>query len=55
MNDTPLLAAMFAKPESGFDTYAPEHVSPLVAWLGSRDAVLGACIYCHSAPMATAP
>ena len=33
-----LLAAMFAKPESGFDTYAPEHVSPLVAWLASRDA-----------------
>jgi 3-oxoacyl-[acyl-carrier protein] reductase len=38
MNDTPMLAAMFAKPEDGFDTYAPEHVSPLVAWLGSREA-----------------
>jgi 3-oxoacyl-[acyl-carrier protein] reductase len=38
MNDTPMLAAMFAKPEEGFDTYAPEHVSPLVAWLGSREA-----------------
>lgn len=38
MNDTPMFAAMFAKPEEGFDTYAPEHVSPLVAWLGSREA-----------------
>jgi 3-oxoacyl-[acyl-carrier protein] reductase len=38
MNDTPMLAAMFAKPETGFDVYAPENVSPLVAWLGSREA-----------------
>jgi 3-oxoacyl-[acyl-carrier protein] reductase len=38
MNDTPMLAAMFAKPEAGFDVYAPENVSPLVAWLGSREA-----------------
>jgi 3-oxoacyl-[acyl-carrier protein] reductase len=38
MNDTPMLAAMFAKPDGGFDTYAPENVSPLVAWLGSREA-----------------
>ena len=28
---------MFAKPETGFDTYAREHVSPLVAWLASRE------------------
>jgi 3-oxoacyl-[acyl-carrier protein] reductase len=38
MNDTPMLAAMFAKPEEGFDVYAPENVSPLVAWLASREA-----------------
>ena len=28
-------AALFEKPEEGFDTYAPEHVAPLVAWLAS--------------------
>ena len=38
MNDTPMLSAMFAKPEEGFDVYAPENVSSLVAWLGSREA-----------------
>ena len=38
MNDTGVLASMFAKPEEGFDLYAPEHVSPLVGFLASRDA-----------------
>lgn len=28
-------AALFEKPEEGFDTYAPEQVAPLVAWLVS--------------------
>ena len=28
-------APLFKKPEEGFDTYAPEHVAPLVAWLAS--------------------
>lgn len=35
MNDTGLFAAMFKKPEQGFDTFAPENVSPLVGWLAS--------------------
>ena len=38
MNDSGTLAAMFAKPETGFDVYAPEHVSPLVGYLASPDA-----------------
>ncbi len=38
MNDTPQLAAMFAKPDEGFDTYAPENCSPLVAYLASPKA-----------------
>jgi 3-oxoacyl-[acyl-carrier protein] reductase len=38
MNDSGSLAAMFAKPEEGFDIYAPENVSPLVAWLASEEA-----------------
>jgi len=38
MNDTGALADMFAKPAEGFDTFAPEHVSPLVAYLASPDA-----------------
>jgi 3-oxoacyl-[acyl-carrier protein] reductase len=38
MNDSGSLAAMFAKPETGFDLYAPEHVSPLVGYLASPDA-----------------
>ncbi len=38
MNDTGALADMFAKPSEGFDTFAPEHVSPLVAYLASPDA-----------------
>ena len=28
-------AAMFQKPEDGFDTFAPENVAPLVGWLAS--------------------
>ena len=31
-------AAMFAKPEEGFDAYAPEHTAPLVAYLASPQA-----------------
>tara|TARA_B100001750_G_scaffold117611_1_gene93237 strand:- start:214 stop:504 length:291 start_codon:yes stop_codon:yes gene_type:complete len=31
-------AALFKEPEQGFDTYAPEHVAPLVAWLASSRA-----------------
>jgi 3-oxoacyl-[acyl-carrier protein] reductase len=38
MNDSGTLAAMFAKPEQGFDVYAPENVSPLVTWLASPAA-----------------
>jgi 3-oxoacyl-[acyl-carrier protein] reductase len=38
MNDSGTLAAMFAKPETGFDLYAPENVSPLVAYLASPQA-----------------
>lgn len=35
MNDTGPLAAMFKKPDEGFDTFAPENVAPLVGWLAS--------------------
>jgi 3-oxoacyl-[acyl-carrier protein] reductase len=35
MNDSGPLAAMFAKPAQGFDTFAPENVSPLVGYLAS--------------------
>jgi 3-oxoacyl-[acyl-carrier protein] reductase len=35
MNDSGPLAAIFKKPEEGFDTFAPENVSPLVGWLAS--------------------
>jgi 3-oxoacyl-[acyl-carrier protein] reductase len=38
MNDSGPLAGMFAKPDEGFDLYAPENVSPLVAWLASGEA-----------------
>jgi 3-oxoacyl-[acyl-carrier protein] reductase len=38
MNDAGPLAAMFKKPEEGFDTFAPENVSPLVGWLASPGA-----------------
>ncbi len=38
MNDSGLLAAMFKKPEEGFDTFAPENVAPLVAYLASPAA-----------------
>lgn len=30
--------AIFKKPEQGFDTFAPEHVAPVVAWLASPHA-----------------
>jgi 3-oxoacyl-[acyl-carrier protein] reductase len=35
MNQDGPLQAIFKKPEEGFDTFAPENVSPLVAWLAS--------------------
>jgi 3-oxoacyl-[acyl-carrier protein] reductase len=35
MNESGPLGAMFKKPEDGFDTFAPENVSPLVGWLAS--------------------
>jgi 3-oxoacyl-[acyl-carrier protein] reductase len=35
MNDSGPLAAIFQKPADGFDTFAPENVSPLVGWLAS--------------------
>ncbi|MBW2272184.1 MAG: SDR family NAD(P)-dependent oxidoreductase [Deltaproteobacteria bacterium] len=35
MNDSGSLAAMFAKPEEGFDNFAPENVSPLVGYLAA--------------------
>lgn len=35
MNDSGPFAAMFQKPADGFDTFAPENVSPLVGWLAS--------------------
>jgi 3-oxoacyl-[acyl-carrier protein] reductase len=35
INDAGPLAAIFKKPEDGFDTFAPENVSPLVGWLAS--------------------
>ena len=38
MNDAGPLAAIFQKPEDGFDTFAPENVSPLVGWLASPHA-----------------
>lgn len=38
MNDSGPLAAMFKKPEDGFDTFAPENVAPLVGYLASPAA-----------------
>lgn len=38
MNDTGRLAPMFARPAEGFDTFAPENVSPLVGYLASPEA-----------------
>lgn len=38
MNDSGPLAAIFQKPADGFDTFAPENVSPLVGWLASPHA-----------------
>jgi 3-oxoacyl-[acyl-carrier protein] reductase len=35
MTNTGPWAGIFAKPEQGFDTFAPEHIGPLVAWLAS--------------------
>jgi 3-oxoacyl-[acyl-carrier protein] reductase len=31
-------AAMYAPPASGFDTYAPEHIGPVIAWIASPNA-----------------
>ncbi len=38
MTDSGAVSAMFVKPEEGFDTYAPENCSPLVAYLASPQA-----------------
>jgi 3-oxoacyl-[acyl-carrier protein] reductase len=38
LNETGTFAAMFAKPDEGFDTFAPENVSPLVGYLASPKA-----------------
>ena len=38
MNESGPLAAIFQRPETGFDAFAPENVSPLVAYLGSPQA-----------------
>ncbi len=41
-------AGIFAKPQEGFDTFAPEHIGPLVAWLASPKAghVSGQVLQC---------
>ena len=38
MTDTGPVAAMFAKPEEGFDAFAPENTSPLIGYLASPRA-----------------
>jgi 3-oxoacyl-[acyl-carrier protein] reductase len=38
MTDTGPVAAMFAKPEAGFDAFAPENTSPLIGYLASPRA-----------------
>jgi 3-oxoacyl-[acyl-carrier protein] reductase len=38
MTETGPVAAMFAKPEEGFDSFAPENTSPLVGYLASPRA-----------------
>jgi 3-oxoacyl-[acyl-carrier protein] reductase len=38
MNDSGPHAALFAKPESGFDKYAPENLGPFIAYLASPQA-----------------
>jgi len=38
MTMTGITAEAFAKPEEGFDVFAPEHVTPLVSYLASPDA-----------------
>jgi 3-oxoacyl-[acyl-carrier protein] reductase len=38
MTDSGMTAQMFAKPEEGFDTFAPEQVAPLVGYLASPAA-----------------
>ncbi len=38
MTDSGPWAAIFEKPEEGFDTFSPEHIGPLVSWLASPHA-----------------
>ena len=38
MTETGPVAAMFAKPEEGFDAFAPENTSPLIGYLASPRA-----------------
>ena len=35
MNEAGPLAALFKRPDAGFDTFAPENVSPMIGWLAS--------------------
>lgn len=38
MTSTGPWAAIFQKPEEGFDTFGPEHIGPVVAWIASPHA-----------------
>jgi NAD(P)-dependent dehydrogenase (short-subunit alcohol dehydrogenase family) len=38
MTSTGPWAAIFQKPAEGFDTFSPEHIGPVVAWLASPNA-----------------
>jgi 3-oxoacyl-[acyl-carrier protein] reductase len=38
MTDTGITAQIFAKPDEGFDNFAPENVAPLVSYLASPKA-----------------
>jgi 3-oxoacyl-[acyl-carrier protein] reductase len=38
MTNTGPWAAIFEKPEEGFDTFGPEHIGPVVAWIASPHA-----------------
>jgi NAD(P)-dependent dehydrogenase (short-subunit alcohol dehydrogenase family) len=44
--DVPGIGAMMAKPEDGsFDAFAPENISPLVAWLATEDCPVNGKLY----------
>jgi NAD(P)-dependent dehydrogenase (short-subunit alcohol dehydrogenase family) len=44
-NQTEFIRGMMRKPEDGFDTYAPEHVSPVVAWLAADSCPLNGTVW----------